>query len=131
MEFGFSYIGLVYLLMLFIPNIVWSRMRPVDYDELAGKEDRFLVILERIGEISAGKAIHFFEIAGRDQFTYQYLLRILLVVLKYSGSMVAVLRFSATSSMVNVEHRVSAAFCPSLVYPMTPPDRRCADSSNG
>ena len=35
MELGFSYVGLIYLLMLFIPNIIWSRARPIDYDELA------------------------------------------------------------------------------------------------
>lgn len=25
MNFGFSYVGLIYLLMLFIPNILWSK----------------------------------------------------------------------------------------------------------
>lgn len=52
MELGFSYVGLIYLLMLFIPNIIWSRARPIDYGELAKDERTVLVIMERIGEIS-------------------------------------------------------------------------------
>ena len=52
MDFGFSYVGLIYLLMLFIPNIIWSRYRPVDYDERAKDERKAFVIMERIGEIS-------------------------------------------------------------------------------
>lgn len=27
MNFGFSYVGLIYLLMLFIPNILWSKKK--------------------------------------------------------------------------------------------------------
>lgn len=27
-HFGFSYIGLIYLLMLFIPNIIWAKNQP-------------------------------------------------------------------------------------------------------
>ena len=52
MEFGFSYVGLIYLMMLFIPNILWSKERPVDYDELAREENPVLLMLERIGEIA-------------------------------------------------------------------------------
>ena len=52
MEFGFSYVGLIYLIMLFVPNILWSRARPTDYDELAKEENPLLLTLERIGEIS-------------------------------------------------------------------------------
>jgi hypothetical protein len=32
-ELGFSYIGLIYLLMLFIPNILWTKNKPTDYDK--------------------------------------------------------------------------------------------------
>ena len=50
MRFGFSYVGLVYLIMLFVPNIVWSRNQPKDYEEYAGNENRILLALERAGE---------------------------------------------------------------------------------
>ena len=50
MRFGFSYVGLVYLFMLFVPNIVWSRNQPKDYEEYAGNENSILLALERAGE---------------------------------------------------------------------------------
>lgn len=51
MNFGFSYVGLVYLLMLFVPNILWSKNKPKDYDKYAVNENKILLMLERIGEI--------------------------------------------------------------------------------
>lgn len=27
-HFGFSYVGLIYLLMLFVPNIIWTKCKP-------------------------------------------------------------------------------------------------------
>ena len=51
MNLGFSYVGLIYLLMLFIPNIIWSKNQPKDYDKYVKKENKVLVILERIGEV--------------------------------------------------------------------------------
>ena len=48
-NFGFSYIGLIFLLMLMLPNIVWSKNKPKDYDKY---ENRVLLLFERVGEIS-------------------------------------------------------------------------------
>lgn len=45
---GFSYIGLVYLLMLFIPNIIWSKNQPVDSNNI--QENKILLMLERVGQ---------------------------------------------------------------------------------
>lgn len=50
MHIGFSYIGLIWLLGLFIPNIIWISHKPIGYENLE-KEDRILGILERIGEV--------------------------------------------------------------------------------
>ena len=50
MHFGFSYVGLVFLVMLFVPNIIWSRNQPKDYEKYAAKENKVLLTLERIGE---------------------------------------------------------------------------------
>lgn len=50
-HFGFSYVGLIYLLMLFIPNFLWTKNKPEGYDEYAKKENHFLLILERCGEV--------------------------------------------------------------------------------
>ena len=37
-HFGFSYIGLIFLLMLFIPNIYWTQHKPKDYEKNDGIE---------------------------------------------------------------------------------------------
>lgn len=51
MSFGFSYIGLLFLLMLMIPNIIWSKNKPKDYDIYVKNENKVLLMFERIGEI--------------------------------------------------------------------------------
>lgn len=51
MHFGFSYVGFVYLLMLFVPNIMWTRNQPQDYEKYVVNESRILQGFERIGEI--------------------------------------------------------------------------------
>ena len=49
-HFGFSYIGLVFLLMLIIPNIIWSKNKPKEYDKYVKNENKVLLLFERIGE---------------------------------------------------------------------------------
>ncbi len=51
MKLGFSYVGLIYLAMLFTPNIIWSRNLPKDYEKYAEKENKVLLISERVGEV--------------------------------------------------------------------------------
>jgi len=48
-HFGFSYVGLIYLLMLFIPNIIWSKYQPTGYNY--SNENKILLICERVGQI--------------------------------------------------------------------------------
>lgn len=50
MHFGFSYIGLLYLFMLFIPNFFWTRNKPLDYEKYAANENKILLCMERTGE---------------------------------------------------------------------------------
>lgn len=45
---GFSYVGLAFLLMLFLPNLLWTRAQPEGYS--AQGESRTLRFLERAGE---------------------------------------------------------------------------------
>lgn len=47
-DWGFSYIGLLFLLMLFIPNIIWSKRMPQGYT--SKKENKILLFCERLGE---------------------------------------------------------------------------------
>lgn len=48
---GFSYIGVIYLVMLFVPNIIWTKRQPEGYAELSKSENKVLVALERIGQV--------------------------------------------------------------------------------
>ncbi|MDE6110800.1 MAG: hypothetical protein K2F65_02665 [Eubacterium sp.] len=50
MNFGFSYTGLIFLLMLFIPNSFWTKNKPKDYENYVKNENRILKILESIGQ---------------------------------------------------------------------------------
>lgn len=50
MRFGFSYVGLIYLIMLMIPNMLWTKNKPKDYDKYAGNESKVLLAFERVGE---------------------------------------------------------------------------------
>lgn len=49
-QFGFSYIGLIFLLMLFIPNMIWAKHQPKDYDIYVKNESKVLLVFERIGQ---------------------------------------------------------------------------------
>ncbi len=49
---GISISGIIFLIMLFVPNIIWARRgQPEGYAEQAKKENRVLLTLERIGEV--------------------------------------------------------------------------------
>lgn len=50
-EWGISVTGIVFLLMLFIPNIIWSKKQPAGYEESAKRESKMLLALERAGEV--------------------------------------------------------------------------------
>lgn len=46
---GFSYVGLVFMLMLIIPNLIWTKKQPQGYS--AENENKILSALERVGEV--------------------------------------------------------------------------------
>ena len=43
MHFGFSYVGLVYLVMLMLPNLIWTKNQPTDYEKYARNENNMLL----------------------------------------------------------------------------------------
>ncbi len=47
-HFGFSYVGLLFLAMLFIPNIIWSKKQPQGYSY--ENENKILLFCERVGQ---------------------------------------------------------------------------------
>ncbi len=64
---GFSYIGLLYLLMLFIPNILWTKKQPQSYDPSA--ENKLLLACERIGQVSVSCCLLIFSDFNLKQLT--------------------------------------------------------------
>jgi len=51
MNFGFSYVGLIFLSMLTIPNLIWTRNKPKNYEKYVQKENKVLFAFERIGQV--------------------------------------------------------------------------------
>lgn len=47
-HFGFSYIGLLFLLLLLIPNMIWAGKKPQGYT--SENESKILLFFERAGE---------------------------------------------------------------------------------
>ncbi len=52
-HFGFSYVGLIFLLMLFIPNGIWTKNQPEGYEKYSQNENKVLATFERIGQVLA------------------------------------------------------------------------------
>lgn len=46
---GFSYIGMIFLLMLIVPNLIWTKNQPPGYT--AENENKILLYFERAGEV--------------------------------------------------------------------------------
>ena len=51
MDFAFSLVGFVFLVMLFAPNLLWTGYLPNDYEKFSLNENRLLLALERIGQV--------------------------------------------------------------------------------
>lgn len=47
---GFSYIGAIFLCLLFVPNLVWAKQQPKGYTST--QEAKGLVVCERLGQVS-------------------------------------------------------------------------------
>ena len=52
MNFGFSFVGLIFLIMLFVPNIIWAKNKPIDYEIYSKNENKTLSLIEKIGQVS-------------------------------------------------------------------------------
>ena len=84
-HFGFSYIGLIYMLMLQVPNIVWARRKPDGYDPSG--ENKALLAFERMGQALCTASILLFTYYNPQTFepwTAWFIASALLMVL-YEG----------------------------------------------
>lgn len=60
--FGFCISGLVFLLMLFVPNIIWAKKKkPVGYEGSAKDENKLLLLFERIGQMGVTAVLLIFR----------------------------------------------------------------------
>lgn len=67
MHFGFSYVGLIFLVMLMTPNFLWTKNKPQDYDKYVMNENKVLLVLERMGEVLvSGLSLIFSDFNPRD-----------------------------------------------------------------
>lgn len=64
---GFSYVGLVYLLMLTIPNLLWAKRQPPGYDPSG--ESKLLLGFERLGQVAVTCCALFFRDFNLRPFT--------------------------------------------------------------
>ena len=51
MNWHLSFWGILFLLMLFIPNSLWAKRMPQDYEKYSKKENKFLLVMERAGQV--------------------------------------------------------------------------------
>ena len=47
---GFSYVGLIWLIMLLVPNFIWTKNKPKDYERYVHHESKVLLFFERAGQ---------------------------------------------------------------------------------
>ena len=68
-HFGFSYVGILYLLMLFLPNIIWIKNKPEGYSSEG--ENRILGMFENTGQVLAVcAAVIFSDFNIRPEFPW-------------------------------------------------------------
>ena len=84
MNFGFSYVGLIFLVMLMLPNIIWTKNLPKGYENYVANENKVLLAFERVGEVLVSGAVLIFSdfnIKPWSNWTWWLIGSILLMVL--------------------------------------------------
>ncbi len=49
-QLGYSYIGFGFLIFLFVPNMIWTKHQPKNYDKYVKNENKVLLAFERVGQ---------------------------------------------------------------------------------
>lgn len=78
---GFSYIGLIFMLMLEIPNIIWAKNQPADYNPK--NENRILLVCERLGQVLCTVTVLCFSDTNPQEINIWLLWLILAFVLMF------------------------------------------------
>lgn len=81
-HFGFSYIGLAFLLLLFVPNIIWLGKKPQGYT--SENENKVFLVFERAGEILTTISVLIFDdynIHGWSNWTWWLVFAFMLMIM--------------------------------------------------
>lgn len=79
---GFSYVGLIFLLMLTVPNLIWTKHQPKEYNYQ--NENKVLLVLERVGQVCVTcTALVFsdFNIHSRSAWSSWLIVAVILMIL--------------------------------------------------
>lgn len=80
-NFGFSYIGAIFLMMLMIPNFIWTKHQPKNYECYVKNENKLLLYLERIGEVSVTGFVLVFDDFNINEISMNTLLLLIAFLL--------------------------------------------------
>ena len=58
MRFGFSYIGVIWMIMLFVPNMIWTKNKPQDYEKYVNGENKVLLVMSVISKVVFARPVH-------------------------------------------------------------------------
>lgn len=84
MNLGFSYVGLIFLVMLMLPNLIWTKNKPKDYERYVTNENKVLLVFERVGEVlvsCVSLIVSDFNIKPWSNWTWWLVISFLLMVL--------------------------------------------------
>ena len=93
MRFGFSIVGVVFLAMLFVPNIRGAKNQPLGYEALSRRENKILLMFERVGQVLATTSAVVFVCPQGFSFPWLlWLIAALLLMLLYEVAWVRYFR---------------------------------------
>ena len=81
-HFGFSYVGFVFMLMLIVPNLIWTKYQSKEYD--FKDENKVLLVFERVGQVGvtgAALVISDFNIHGWSVWSFWLIAAFVLMIL--------------------------------------------------
>lgn len=80
-NFGFSYIDAIFLMILMIPNFIWTKHQPKNYECYVKNENKLLLCLERIGEVSVTCLVLVFDDFNINEISMNTLLLLIAFLL--------------------------------------------------
>ena len=103
--------------MLFVPNILWARHMPKDYKQQAKNENRILVMLERIGEVTVTVLVLLFNDCS-VRFCWRALLLLVALVCMIMYEIYWVNYFKGTKTMYDFYKSICGIPLPGAVLPV-------------